>query len=380
MTADRREASAPVFAAEGFVKRFGNAEVLRAAAVRAWPKRVTVLLGRNGAGKSTLLRCALGLGTADNGSVIWRGCATLRPRLVRMARDGLFFLPDRGLAVPHQRVERHIDQLRAALAPSASLAERDPLGVAPFSRSRIRQLSGGERRRVELTLALLRDPVCLIADEPLTGLAPADQEHAVRALRDAARRGAAVLVTGHEVEMLLSLADEVVWIVAGGTRVLGSPEQAWAHPEFARQYLGRRRPLGSPRSLAVSAVAPVLEGSAGSDLPGRGAAWLRRAARVWLPVAASAALIWAAVRTAVVALRTAVPLPGADDVGSQFVTTASLPLVAVCVLLAWANQRRRGGVSWLANLGLGLPEALFLWTGACLSLEILVVATLVWLR
>lgn len=380
MSADPRGTTAPVFAAEGFVKRFGNAEVLRAAAVRAWPRRVTVLLGRNGSGKSTLLRCALGLRAADNGSVIWRGCATLRPRLVKMARGGLFFLPDRGLAVPRRRVETHMDELRT-LVPSASLADRDPLEVAPFSRSRIRQLSGGERRRVELTLAILRDPVCLIADEPLTGLAPADQAHAVRALRAAAGRGTAVLVTGHEVEMLLSLADEVVWIVAGGTRVLGSPEQAWAHPEFARQYLGRRRPLGSPRSAAASAAGPVDSGVTGSGCPGppgRGAAWLRRAARVWLPVAASSALIWAAVRIAVAALRTAV-LPGADDVGSELVTVGSLPLVAVCVFLAWADQRRRGGASWLANLGLGPREALLLWTGTCLSLEIFVVATSAWL-
>ena len=383
MSADGTVTAAPVFAAEGFVKRFGNAEVLRAAAVRAWPGRVTVLLGRNGSGKSTLLRCALGLLAADNGSVIWRGYATLRPRLVKMARDGLFFLPDRGLAVPHQRVETHIDELRAALAPSASLAARDPLGVAPFSRSRIRQLSGGERRRVELTLALLRDPVCLIADEPLTGLAPAAQEHAVRAFREAARRGTAVLVTGHEVEMLLSLADEVVWIVAGGTRVLGSPEQAWAHPEFACQYLGRRRPLGSPRSGLAAAAVPVGAGVTATGPPappGRGTPWLGRAARVRLPVAASAALIWVALRTLVAASSTASPLPGADDTGSRLVTNVSLPLVAMCVFLAWANQRRRGSVSWLANLGLGLRETLLLWTGTCLSLEILLVVILAWLR
>ena len=365
------------------MKRFGSAEVLRAAAVRAWPGRVTVLLGRNGSGKSTLLRCALGIRAADNGSVTWRGDATLRPRLVRMARGGLFFLPDRGLAVPHRRVETHVHELRAALAPSASLAARDPLEVRPFSNSRIRQLSGGERRRVELTLALLRDPVCLIADEPLTGLAPADQERAVRALRDGARRGTAVIVTGHEVEMLLSLADEVVWIVAGGTRVLGSPEQAWAHPEFARQYLGRRRPLGSRRHGAVSAAVPVGAGVAATGrpaLPGRGTAWLRRMARVWLPVAASAALIWAAIRALVATFRTAVPLPGVDEPGSRLVTEVSLPLVAVCVLLAWVNQRRRGGVSWLANLGLGPRESLLLWTGTCLGLEILLVSAAAWLR
>ncbi|WP_419166318.1 ATP-binding cassette domain-containing protein [Candidatus Palauibacter sp.] len=246
MSETRQEAVRPVFAAEGFVKRLGDAEVLRAAAVRAWPGRVTVLLGRNGSGKSTLVRCGLGLLAADNGSVIWWGDATLRPRLARMAREGLFFLPDRGLAVPRPREETHLETLRAAFPRSEPPANQDPLDVAPFAGARIWQLSGGERRRVELTLALLRDPVCLIADEPLAGLSPAHQIRTARAIRDAARRGAAVLATGHEVELLLAVAAEVVWIVAGGTRVLGSPEQAWAHPEFAGQYLGRRRPRDSP--------------------------------------------------------------------------------------------------------------------------------------
>ena len=377
-------AARPVFAAEGFVKRFGETEVLKAASVHVRPGQVTVLLGRNGSGKSTLVRCALGLEAAQNGSVIWRGDATLNPRLARMAREGLFFLPDRGLAVPRQRVETHLETLRAAFPRSEPPPNQDPLDVAPFVRSRIWQLSGGERRRVELTLALLRDPVCLIADEPLAGLSPDHQSRTARALREAARRGAAVLVTGHEVELLLAVADEVVWIVAGGTRVLGSPEQAWEHPEFVGQYLGRRRPRDSPLSAAASAPAPVaasLARHAPVGVPQRGAAWLRRAVRVPLPVAASVAVIWVMLRVVLAALCGAVPLPEEGGAtGSVLVGEVSLPLVAVCVFLAWIDQRRRGEASWLANLGIGPRGALLLWAGTCLSLEILAVVTSAWLR
>lgn len=162
----------PIFAAEGFAKRFGAAEVLKAASVAAWPGRVTLLLGRNGSGKSTLLRCALGLLGAETGTVRWRGRATLRPRVARMAREGLCFVPDAGLAVPGRRVHAHLAMLAAAFPEVRRLTDLDPLDVAPLLERRVSELSGGERRRLELTVGLLRNPRCLIADEPLTGLLP----------------------------------------------------------------------------------------------------------------------------------------------------------------------------------------------------------------
>ena len=178
----------PILAAEGYAKSFGEVEVLKAAAVRARPGQVTVLLGRNGSGKSTLLRCALGRLKPDTGAVTWRGRATLRPRIARMSREGLCFVPDAGLAVPGRRVQAHLEALIAVFPEAHRLADLDPLDVAPFRGARVRELSGGERRRVELTLGLLRNPRCLIADEPLTGLAPVDQQ---RGRPGAAGRGAA---------------------------------------------------------------------------------------------------------------------------------------------------------------------------------------------
>lgn len=378
MSADGRDAGRPIFAAEGFVKRFGETEVLRAAAVRARRGRVTVLLGRNGSGKSTLLRCALGLLPADNGSVIWRGRATLRPRLGRMAREGLFFLPSGPLAVPRTRGAAHMEVLRAAFRRAAGAPMEDPLEVASFVDSRTRQLSGGERRRVELTLALRSMPACLIADEPLVGLAPLHQGAAVRALRELARGGAAVVATGHDVELLRILADEVVWIVAGGTRVLGTPEEAWAHPEFARHYLGHRRhipapslpPAATPRDSAASLH------SAPAGFVHRTWAWLRRVRRVWLPLAASVALIWAVIRTMVALVRGLAPL-AADGApaASPFPTGPSVVLVAACVFLAWVDQRRRGDALWLADLGVEPRATLFVRLGTCLGLETLLAWT-----
>ena len=373
MTGAARATPQPIFAAEGFAKRFGETEVLKAAAVQVRPGRVTVLLGRNGSGKSTLLRCALGLLRTETGSVLWRGRATLRPRISLMAPEGLFFVPDRGLAVPSQRVGPHFDSLRAAYPGVRKLEDWDPLNVAPFLGARIRQLSTGERRRVELTLALLRNPACLIADEPLTGLAPNYQSVVTRALRDAAQGGSAVLITGHEVECLMAVADEVVWIVAGGTRVLGPPEQAWAHPEFARQYLGRRRPLANPWDGSEPGL-PGRESDRGEEGDGQGEAgrrvsgWVARAGRVWLPLAGSAAAVWFAVRVSVAMVG------AAAGVSSSFEMRSSLPLVGLCVLLTGINHRRRGAARWFGNLGMGRGARVLIWGLTCLALEFLATA------
>ena len=375
MSAASEPTSQPIFAAEGYAKSFGETEVLRAAAVRARPGRVTVLLGRNGSGKSTLIRCALGRLKPETGAVTWRGRPMLRPRIARMARGGLCFVPDAGFAVPGRRVQAHVDALTAVFPEARRLADLDPLDVAPFREARVRELSGGERRRVELTLGLLRNPRCLIADEPLTGLAPVDQQRAVRALRDAARRGAAVLVTGHEVEMLMEAADEVVWITAGGTREMGSPEQASSHPEFARNYLGRRSRM-ELRSKSDPEDPEPNRAGASCPAPPR-AGWSRRLRHVWLPLVGAAAGIWVTVRVAMTAFGSVVrALPRAgDDAVLPWAVGAAAPVVGVCVLLAWVDHLRRGADAWLPTLGVGRPAAFIAWGATCLALE-MVAATL----
>ena len=85
-----------------------------------------------------------------------------------------------------------------------------------------------------------------MADEPFLDLSPKDSGHCADVLRNMARDGAAILVTGHEVDVLLDLADDIVWMTAGTTHALGSPADARDHDQFKQEYLGARmldRPL-----------------------------------------------------------------------------------------------------------------------------------------
>lgn len=230
-----------IFAADSVRKTYGARTVLQAASVWATPGAITVLFGRNGCGKSTLLKVGAGLTGADQGVVHFRGKAYLRPRLHRLAADGLFYLPDAGLLVRRLTFGEHLHALRRRFGVALSAEDAADLEVAPLLDRPVRELSGGEMRRAEVAAAVARNPVCLLADEPFAGIAPSDIERIAPVLRRLAERGCALVVTGHEVPELLTLADEVVWMTAGTTHGLGTPARAAAHDQFRREYLGPMR-------------------------------------------------------------------------------------------------------------------------------------------
>jgi ABC-type uncharacterized transport system ATPase subunit len=87
-------------------------------------------------------------------------------------------------------------------------------------------------------MAVLRHPVCLLADEPFRGLSPIDAELIADSLRDLATGGCAVVVTGHEMGFLLQVVQEITWVTSGTTRLLGSVDEAMTNDSFRRDYLG----------------------------------------------------------------------------------------------------------------------------------------------
>lgn len=230
----------PIFAAEEIGKSFGTRTVLRTAGVWATPGRVTVLLGRNGAGKSTLIKIAIGQLRAEHGVIIYKETRETRPRLAPMARAGLYYLPERGVLSRWFSVGTHLTTVasmskRPAIEQAIETCRLQEILGRPAS-----QLSCGERRRAELGLIVARQPDCILADEPLIDLSPKDSALVADVLRTMAREGAAILVTGHEVDVLLDLADDIVWMTAGTTHALGSPDDARDHDQFKREYLGAR--------------------------------------------------------------------------------------------------------------------------------------------
>lgn len=227
---------------DGLGKSFGRHVVLKAASFSARPRVVTALMGRNGAGKSTMLRIAVGQIAADHGRVLFNGEFMERPKLASMASGGLFYSAQDTALTDLFTVGEQLGAVSQIYGRGAELAAVvDRMRLSDLLNRSPRSLSGGERQRATVAMALTRRPSCLLMDEPFAGLAPKDRpliRDGLTALRD---DGCAVVISGHDVEDLFSVADEIVWVVAGTTHVLGSPERATSHDQFRREYLGPGR-------------------------------------------------------------------------------------------------------------------------------------------
>lgn len=194
---------------DSVTRHFGRRRVLTNASLRAWPGRLMHLVGSNGSGKTTILRIAAGCLRAEVGRVNVNGRWIRRPTLARMARAGIFFMPEGALLTPSMPLGRQllaVAERFETLDQIASVTEQ--LALDEFGDRSPSQMSAGEQRRGTLGLAVLRNPGVLLADEPLRGIDPIDSERMVQAMQDLARQGAAVVVTGHEMSLLSEYCDE----------------------------------------------------------------------------------------------------------------------------------------------------------------------------
>ena len=213
---------------------------MKAASFSARRSTITALMGRNGAGKSTMLRIAVGRVRPDYGRVLFDGAFVERPSLAAMARKGLFYSAQDSVLTDLFTIRQHLDAVARVFGRELDLDEGiERLDLGEVLDRKPNALSGGERRRASLAIAIVRKPTCLLMDEPFVGVAPKDRPliaDGLLALRDG---GCAVVISGHDVEDLFAVADEIVWVVAGTSHGIGSPEQAREHWQFRREYLGR---------------------------------------------------------------------------------------------------------------------------------------------
>ena len=205
---------------------------------------MTGLIGSNGAGKSTALHIVMGLLAADAGRVDVDGADVLSLPLHRKRTVGLGYLPQGSASLPELTVRENV----AALAEVARVPRRRRrshvhrllcrVGLAEHAGRPAHRLSGGERRRLDLALALCPDPTVLLLDEPFAGLDPKIVEELTVLLRRLAVDGATVLVTDHGAHAMMALCDHLVLLSSGIATVSGTPEDVAAHSRTRELYLG----------------------------------------------------------------------------------------------------------------------------------------------
>jgi len=227
-------------------KRLGGRQILNDVSIEVRSGQVVGLLGPNGAGKTTTFYTIVGLMRPDAGTVSLNGDdVTADPMYVR-ARKGISYLAQEPSVFRKLTVEENVLAILETLPLSgdergerlASLLEE--LGIAHLAKSRAYALSGGERRRVEITRALVTEPLFMLLDEPFAGIDPIavlDIQNIVSQLRD---RGIGILITDHNVRETLGICDRAYILNAGAILEEGDPAAIAASRQARELYLGER--------------------------------------------------------------------------------------------------------------------------------------------
>lgn len=232
-----------MFAVNGLSKSFGSRQVVSGFNLRVDPGEVVGLLGANGAGKSTTFRMIVGLHTVDAGTIEFLGKDLTHLPMHQRARMGLGYLAQEPTVFASLSVADNIRIILEEYHPTAEVPARldallAELGLSHLRDSRASGLSGGERRRLEITRSLVVEPKLLFFDEPFAGVDPKSRGDIGKIIDTLKHRGVAVLITDHHAETILSIVDRLYVMKAGSNFAEGTPAQVVADPAVRREYLG----------------------------------------------------------------------------------------------------------------------------------------------
>jgi len=229
---------------EGICKVIGRRSILENVTAEVRSGEVVGLLGPNGAGKTTTFYIMVGLMRPEKGRVLLDDVDITGEPMYKRARLGVSYLPQEPSVFRKLTVEENLLAILETLPLSyRERSERlesllEELRIAHLAKHKAYTLSGGERRRVEITRALVTSPTFMLLDEPFAGIDPIavlDIQNIVAELR---HRGIGVLITDHNVRETLGICDRAYILNEGAILEEGSPEAIAASPQARKLYLG----------------------------------------------------------------------------------------------------------------------------------------------
>jgi lipopolysaccharide export system ATP-binding protein len=230
--------------AEGLTKTYGGRTVVRDVKIELAAGEVVGLLGPNGAGKTTTFGMVVGLVGADAGRVLLDGQDVTEDPMYIRARKGIGYLPQepsifRGLTVEENILAILETQRDNGVSRRSRLTELlAELNLTPLARAKAFTLSGGERRRVEITRALVNRPKFMLLDEPFAGIDPIAVTDIQGIIAHLKKRGIGLLITDHNVRETLRITDRAYIVHDGAVFRSGTPAGLAADEDVKRIYLG----------------------------------------------------------------------------------------------------------------------------------------------
>lgn len=237
--------SGEILSASGLVKRYGEKMAVSGIDLEVRGAEVVGLLGPNGAGKTTTFNMIAGSIRPTEGHVRLGDLEITERPMYRRARMGITYLPQEASIFRKLTVADNIGAILETVESNRArrkerLAELlAELGLTDRANRKGADLSGGERRRVEITRALVLDPKFMLLDEPFAGVDPIaviDIQKIIEQLRE---RGIGVIITDHNVRETLSICDRAYIIKDGSILRHGTPAEITEDPEVREVYLGK---------------------------------------------------------------------------------------------------------------------------------------------
>ena len=229
---------------EGLAKEYAQRRVVDGVSIHVNPGEIVGLLGPNGAGKTTTFNMVVGIVRPDEGGVLFEQEEITDLPMHERARAGIGYLTQEPSVFRKLTVKENI--LAILETCDIGTAERqlrlksllDELDLSSLSDSKAYQLSGGEKRRLEITRALVTNPKLLLLDEPFAGIDPIAVYEVQKIVRRLRERGLGILITDHNVRETLKMVDRAYLIHQGRVILEGDAEKLVEDPKAREIYLG----------------------------------------------------------------------------------------------------------------------------------------------
>ncbi len=229
---------------QGLVKKYSGRTVVNQVNITVGQRSIVGLLGRNGAGKTTTFRMAVGMIVPDEGTVIFEGTDITRLPMYKRARLGMGYLSQEPSVFQRLTVRDNLlailETMRLTSAQRKQRADElvERFGLTEVVKSQARFLSGGERRKLEIARAMVTNPSLILLDEPFSGVDPIAVEELQGEIRRLVASGVSILITDHNVERTLEVADKAYIIDHGKVIAEGSPRDIIQNERVQKSYLG----------------------------------------------------------------------------------------------------------------------------------------------
>ncbi len=231
---------------KGLVKKYGQRRVVDGLDISVNRSEIVGLLGPNGAGKTTTFYMIVGIIKPTEGKVFFDEEDISKKSIHERCRIGMGYLAQEASIFRNLTVEQNIMAILETLKLSPRERKRrlesllEELNIAHLAKSKAYTLSGGERRRLEITRALVTNPSFLLLDEPFSGIDPIVVAEAQEIIKDLKKRGLGILLTDHNVRETLAITDRSYLIADGKVLISGSSDDLINDPGARKIYLGEK--------------------------------------------------------------------------------------------------------------------------------------------